>query len=377
MLRIALTIGQAARRALPRLGGLAAAAILLLAAGTGGAGAQTPRKITFLMPTTVISEAFSPFLVAKYMGYFKDEGLDVTLIAAGGSNAAAIGVSSGAGDLGAASPAQSIVGMQEPQTLDIKYVYDLYYGSIWSTSVLKDSPVKSFADLKGKKIGVTAMGSAGITYGEALAKEAGLDPKTDISFISVGAGAQAMTSLRQHLVDALIFSSEATAKFEVAGLPLRYLPMNGGFATFPDASIVARQEMIAKEPKVIVGFARAVAKGYVFTMANPEAAVRISWKLVPEAQPRTGTPDAIIKGGIAVNQKRMEIWNSPKTGGVYGAFVPQSWDDLVTYLVNNGVLKQKVPTSRIFTNDFVKQANDFDRAAIQAQAKSFDMSKLQ
>jgi NitT/TauT family transport system substrate-binding protein len=351
-------------------------ALFALLGASLGAQADSLRKITFLMPTTVISEAFSPFLVAKYMDYFKAEGLDVTLIAAGGSNAAAIGVSSGAGELGAASPAQSIVGMQDPQTLDIKYVYDLYYGSIWATGVLQDSPVKSFADLKGKKIGVTALGSAGITYGEALAKEAGLDPKRDIVFISIGAGAQAMTSLRQHLVDAMIFSSEATAKFEVAGLPLRYLPMSVGFATFPDASIIAKQSMIAKEPEIVAKFARAVAKGYVFTMANPEAAVRISWKLVPEAEPKTGTPEEVLKGGILVNQRRMEIWSSPLTKGVDGLFVASSWDDLVTYLMDQGVLKQRVPASRMFTNDFIKTANDFDHAAVQAQAKSFDAKAM-
>ena len=362
----------------PRRSGvlLTLAVLALWLSASADAAAQSLRKITFLMPTTVISEAFSPFLVAKYMGYFKAEGLDVTFIAAGGSNAAAIGVSSGAGDLGAASPAQSIVGMQEPQTLDIRYVYEVNYGSIWSVSVLKDGPIASFADLKGKRIGVTALGSAGITYGEALAKEAGLDSKRDIAFISVGAGAQAMTSMRQHLVDALIFSSEATAKFEVAGLPLRYLPMSGGFATFPDVGILAKQGMIVKEPKIIAGFSRALAKGYVFTMANPEAAVRISWQLVPEAEPKTGTPDEILKGGILVNRRRMEIWSSPKTNGVYGLFVPESWDELVNYLLAQGVLKQRVPAARIFTNEFVNAANDFDRAAIQAEAKGFDVKTL-
>ena len=216
--------------------------------------------------------------------------------------------------------------MQEPQTLDIRYVYEVNYGSIWSVSVLKDGPIHSFADLKGKRIGVTALGSAGITYGEALAKEAGLDPKRDIAFISVGAGAQAMTSMRQRLVDALIFSSEATAKFEVAGLPLHYLPMSGGFATFPDVGILAKQGMIAKEPKIIAGFARALAKGYEFTMANPEAAVRISWKLVPEAEPKTGTPDDILKEAafsstsgawrFGVRRRRMESTasSSPRAG---------------------------------------------------------------
>jgi NitT/TauT family transport system substrate-binding protein len=185
-----------------------------------------------------------------------------------------------------------------------------------------------------------------------------------------------MTSIRAKLVDALIFSSEATAKFEVAGLPLRYLPVSGGFATLPDVGIIARQDMIAKEPQVIAGFARAVAKGYVFTMANPEAAVRISWKLVPEAQPRTGSPEEVLAGGVLVNQRRMAIWSSPDTNGVLGAFVPASWERLVAFFLDEGILKQKVPTSRIFTNEFIKTANDFDRAAVEAQAKAVDPNAL-
>jgi NitT/TauT family transport system substrate-binding protein len=111
-------------------------------------------------------------------------------------------------------------------------------------------------------------------------------------------------------------------------------------------------------------------------MANPEAAVRISWKVVPEAEPKTGNPDDILKGGILVNQRRMEIWTAPKTNGVYGAFLPDTWDGLVAYLMEQGVLKQKVPNSRIFTSEFIKEANNFDRGAIQAKAKAFDLKTL-
>jgi hypothetical protein len=72
----------------------------------------------------------------------------------------------------------------------------------------------------------------------------------------------------------------------------------------------------------------------------------------------------------------MEIWSSPKTNGVYGLFIPESWNELVTYLLDNGILKRPVPANRIFTNEFIKEANYFDRAAVEHQAKTFDVKSM-
>lgn len=351
---------------------------LVLAAGlaAGPAGAADLKPVRALIPVRIIDESYTPLTVAKHLGYFADEGLDVTLQAVGGSNEAAIQISAGNGDIGAASPAQALVGMQSATDMQIKYVYDLYYANIWSLSVPPDSPIRSVADLKGKKIGIASMGSAGTTFGRAFAAKAGLDPDRDITFIPVGSGAQAVTAVKTKAVDALAFWDAALAKFEVAGLQMRELPVDPVLASLPDVSLLARPETIRKDPQMIARFARAVAKGYDFTMANPAAAVAITWKMYPEAMPRNVPADKALDEGIKVNQRRMAIWSSPASKDKHGRFEEQDWKKLVTFMMEQKIMKEEVPTSRIFTNDFIDAANDYDRDAVISKAKAFDINTL-
>src|SRR6201996_6285541 len=132
--------------------------------------AHALEKVRVLIPVRAIDEAFSPFVVAKEKGYFEAEGYDVSLLAVGGSNEAALQVSAGNAEVGAASPGEALIGIQSGQ-LKIRYYYDLYYANIWSVAVLPDSPIKSLADLKDKKLGVQSMGSAGTTFAKAFVKE--------------------------------------------------------------------------------------------------------------------------------------------------------------------------------------------------------------
>jgi NitT/TauT family transport system substrate-binding protein len=353
-----------------------AAAILALSLGPVGPAQAQSTKLKLLLPVRVVNESFSPFVVPKYLGYYAQEGLDVELIPVGGSNEAAIAVASRAGDVGAVSPGQAIVGMQSPQGLDVKYFFEANYRSVWTVTVHPDSPIQKVADLKGKRIGVSALGSAGVNFGKALITEAGLDPDKDAAFIAVGLGAQTMTGLNQKLVDALVFSSAETNKFEANGFKLRYIDLGEGFASLPDVGLLARQEMLANNPKVLVGIARAVAKGYLFSLANPAAAVKISWKVYPEVEPKNIAADEALRGGVMVNRARMEIWSSPKTGGVLGKFIDEDWKRLVDYLKQQGVIKQDIPLSRIYTNDLLPQINDFDREAIRKQAEAFNIETM-
>lgn len=339
-------------------------------------GMAADTKVKALIPARLINEAFSPFSVAKYLGYFTEEGLDVNLIAVGGSNEVALAINSGAGDIGAASPGQALVGMQSPQALNLKYFYEVNYRSIWTVTVSPDSPIKSVKDLKGKKIGIAAMGSAALNFGKALGGEAGLDAARDMSFIAVGSGAQAIGALNQKAVDALIFSSQETTKFEANGFKIRYIDTGEGFASLPDVGLLARKETLADNPKMLTGFARAVAKGYVFSVANPAAAVKISWKLFPESEPKNVSPEEALAGGILVNKGRMEIWDSPKTKGVLGTFIESDWKRLIDYMKSNGLLREDIPLDRVFTNALVPEINKFDREKVRQQAKAFDLATM-
>jgi NitT/TauT family transport system substrate-binding protein len=352
--------------------------VLLLAATLlmSAVAVKAAEPVRVLIPAKIINEAFSPFTVAKYMGYFAQEGLDVTLLAVGGSNEVALAISSGVADIGGASPGETLVGLQSPQALNEKYFFETNYRSIWTVTTKPDSPINAIKDLKGKRVGVAALGSAAITFGKALVAEAGLNPDRDISFISVGSGAQAISALNLSAVDALIFSSQETSKFEALGFKVRYLDTGEGFASLPDVALLARREYFDTKRAVLVGFARAVAKGYIFSVANPEAAVRINWKLVPASEPRNLPAEQALKGGTDVNTSRMKIWDSPKTGGQLGLLIEDDWKRLIAFMRASGQLHEDIPLDRVLTNDLIRDINNFDKDAVRKQAQEFDIQKL-
>jgi NitT/TauT family transport system substrate-binding protein len=354
---------------------LALAAQIMVLSLAGADVAEALEKVRILIPVRAIDEAFSPFVVAKEKGYFESEGYDVSLLAVGGSNEAALQVSAGNAEVGAASPGEAIIGIQSGQ-LKIRYYYDMYYANIWSVAVLPESPIKSLVDLKDKKLGVQSMGSAGTTFAKAFVKEAGLDPQKDISFLPIGLGAQAVTSVRQKLVDGVIFWDAALAKLAFSGLKLREVPAPERLRTLPDVGLLTRTDMIEKNPKMLVGIARALAKGYDFSMANPEAAVLVTWKSYPEARSKNPDPAQAIAEGIAVNQGRLAIWNSQKVGAKHGLFVEADWQGLLQFLKDQGAMPDTPPIDRVFTNQFIDQINSYDRAGIIADAKKEDMAKI-
>jgi NitT/TauT family transport system substrate-binding protein len=328
---------------------MAAALSLLL---VWSASASALEKVRLLIPVRAIDEAFAPFVVAKELGYFEKEGYDVSLLAVGGSNESAIQISAGNGEIGAASPGEALVGMQSGK-LDIKYFYSLYYANIWSVAVMPDSPIKSMADLKGKTLGVQSMGSAGTTFGRAFVTQVGLDPQKDISFMPIGMGAQAITSVKQKMVDGIVYWDAALAKFTTSGLDLRIVPAPENLRTLPDVALLAKPEMIAKNPAVL-----------------------ITWKAYPEARVQDADPAKALAAGVMVCMGRMAIWNTPKAGDKHGQLFPEDWARLVQFMVDQKIMPAAVPTEKILTNDLIDKINVYDRAAVIAQAKGMSLDKL-
>lgn len=335
------------------------------------------KAIKCIIPIPTLDESFAPFAVAKYLGYFKEEGLDVSFLTVRGSNEAALQVSTGSVETASASPVDEVIGLQPGKDLDVKFFYQLYYRNIWHIAVLPESPIHSVAELKGKKLGVIAMGSAGVAFGHAFLNAAGLDPERDASFLAVGIGAQTINAVRQKAVDALVYPENLLNKLKVLGLDMRDVPVSEKLANLPDTSLFARREAIKDTPKMLVGLARAIDKGYYFNIANPAAAVKITWKLNPEAEPKNLPPDKALEGGVFVNTERMKIWKSADTSpNRDGAFLEPQWKDFVDFMLQQKLIAQPVPLDKIYTNELIPEINNFDRAAVEKQAKTFDINSL-
>ena len=330
-------------------------------------------KLKTIFPITAVDESYAPFLVAKEVGYFKDEGLEVEFVPAAGGNQALLQVAAGNGDIGCISPGNVIAGIQPSVGMQVISFYNVYYKNIWSVSVLPDSPIKSLAELRGKKIGVASMGSSAVLYGKAYLAKAGVEiGKDGTNYLAIGVGAQGATAIRGGQVDAAVYWDAMLAKLEVAGLKLRQLPVDPVVASLPDVTLTSTTDTVAKKPKELAAFGRALAKGFVFNQANREAAVRITWKLYPESKPRNMSEQDALKNALYVNEARMKIWE-PRDGAKFGQFLKQDYDNVIEFAKEYSVIPKTadVPDDKLYTNKFVDEFNKFDRAAVERQAKAF------
>ena len=178
----------------------------------------------------------------------------------------------------------------QQQGVKAKNYYTAYQGNIYGIAVPEGSPVQSFKDLKGKKIGVTSMASAGVIVARALATTNGMDPDRDITIVVAGEAAQTAALLRSNQVDALSQFDTQYALAENAGAKLRMLE-DRAIAKFPSNGLIALDETLKNNRAQAVALGQGYAKGTLFAITNPEAALRIIYEVFPQVR-GTGRDEA-------------------------------------------------------------------------------------
>ena len=350
------------------------ALVVAFAAATLGslareASAQTTVRIAWCART--VSSAAAPFAVATKMGWYAAAGIKVELVPLPGSTDCVKLVATR--DVQYGLPSIEPVAIIRPQGVKIKNYYTAYQGNIYGIVVPADSPIKRFADLKGKRIGVTSMASAGVIIARALAATQGWNPDRDVSIVVVGEAAQTAALLRSGQIEALSQFDTQYALTENAGAKLRALDEdNAAIARFPSNGFIALEETLATRRAEAVALAQGYAKGTIFAMANPEAAIRILWEVFPQTKATGKTEEEALKDDIKTLEARARNW-PPQAGGVtkWGENSETNYAAYVDFLVKNGVLKEKVPAGDLITNELIDDINKFDAAAIATMAKGY------
>jgi len=342
-----------------------ASAILL--AGIASATAQTTVRVAWCART--VSSAAAPYAIATKMGWFKDAGIKVELIPMPGSTDCVKAVATK--DVNYGVPSIEPVAIIRPQGVKIKNFYTAYQANIYGIAVPDDSPIKTFADLKGKKIGVTSMASAGVIVARALAAANGFNPDKDLSIVVAGEAAQTAALLRSHQVDALSQFDTQYALTENAGAKLRLLDTKD-IARFPSNGFIALEETLANKRAEAVAVTQGYAKGTIFAMTNPEAAIRILWEVFPQTKATGKTEADAMRDDVKTLEARARSWRLESVGAKkWGENLVENYDAYADFLLKNGVLKEKVAGKDLVTNDLIDDINKFDPAEIVKLAKGW------
>lgn len=349
------------------------ASLSLAACGSDSSESGGNAKITFAIASAVIGpkEEVATYSVAKDQGFLAEEKLDVSTINADGSVAALQAVASGSADITAAD-AGSILAARE-KGLKIKAVGGLVQNWPWQIAVTKGSPIKSAADLKGKKIGVISLASGSAPYARAFVAQGGLDPAKDVELLPVGVGAQAAAAINDGKVDALALYSQAYQVIANSGTTFDYLQNPDMFQGIRSITFAVREDSLTKDKDAIARYLRASYKGMLFSAVNPEAAMRIGYKVFPAILAGKNADDQ-----IATDTKTLNAWiktatpltGAPETFANWGAISDEEWTKTRTYTKGAGQISSDVNIADVWDSGLLAEANKFDSAAVVSKAKS-------
>ena len=200
---------------------LAGASALTLAGALPGeasaqkAGAPEKAKVTLGVGGKPLLY-YLPLTIAERRGFFKEEGLDVEINDFGGGAKSLQALIGGSVDVVTGAYEHTI--RMQAKGQDILAVCELgrFPAIVIGVKTEKAGEIKSIADLKGRKVGVTAPGSStAITMQYALVK-AGLRPN-DVAYIGIGGGAGAVAAMQKGEIDAISHLDPVVAKLEGDG----------------------------------------------------------------------------------------------------------------------------------------------------------------
>ena len=145
---------------------------------------------------------YLPLTIAEQLGYFKDEGLQVEIPDFAGGSKALQALAGGSADVVSGAYEHTINMQAKNQAIEAFVLQGRAPQIVLAVSTKTMPDFKTIADLKGKKIGVTAPGSSTAMMVSYVLAKAGLKP-TDVSFVGVGASAGALTAIKSGQIDAI------------------------------------------------------------------------------------------------------------------------------------------------------------------------------
>jgi len=256
---------------LGRIGLLAAASISVSILAAGSASAQTAVKFSL---DWKFEGPAAPFTVAIDKGYFKAEGLDVTIDTAAGSLEPITRVASGTYDMGIGDINSLIKFRDANPGVPIKAVYMFYNKPAFSIVGRKSRGVAAPKDLEGKKLGAPPADGAYAQW-PIFTQANGIDP-AKVTIVSVGFPVRE-PMLASGEVDAITgFSFSSYINLKDRGVPANditvLLMADHGLNLYGNA-VMINPKFAAEKPEAVRAFLRALTKGIQETIKNPTESV--------------------------------------------------------------------------------------------------------
>jgi len=274
------------------------------------------------------------FFAAQLLGYYKAEGLDVTLLPLPQYGSAAQLVASGKADLGLGSSDQILE--WSSNGLPLLAVSATMQHDPQAVMVHKDSPIHNFKDLEGHTIAA----QTGATWLKYVISRYNLHQVREIPSTLSIASFLADPGLAQQ-----IFITSEPFYAKQAGAEVRTLPISlSGYDPYR-VSFTTR-DFAAQHPALIAGFVRASIRGWQAYLSDPTAVNAALLKLNPSLNPaqEAYSAQALREGGFIAGSD----------GTQTGHMTAQRWQASYEQLKSLGLLHGPVDPAAAYSLSFVQ-----------------------
>jgi len=250
---------------------LVAGAALLAGCDSGSkpaAGAANKVRVGYIGLTCE-----APIFTAYEKGFFKEEGLDVTLVKCEWANYKDV-LALGGFDV----THHLIMYFLKPveQGLDVKFTGGIHRGCL-RVQALTKGKIDSIAALRGKRIGVPGMGTPPFIFANRVLGAHGIDPGKEITWMVFPAGELGL-ALAKGEVDA-VADSEPIGSLLLADGKVKNIADQATDAPYKDeycCAVLVNGKFLAANPKAAAAATRALLKAAKWVEKNPAAAARMS-----------------------------------------------------------------------------------------------------
>lgn len=294
---------------------------------------------------------YLPLTIAEQLGYFKAEGLDVTIVDFAGGSRALQAVVGGSADVVSGAFEHTINMQFKGQPMRAFVLQGAAPQIVLGVNPKTLPNFKTVADLKGKKIGVTAPGSSTNVLANFVLAKAGLKP-SDVSFVGVGAGSGAVAAMRAGQIDAMSNLDPVITLLTRSG-DMKIVTDTRNMAEaekvfggpMPAGCLYAPQPFLDKHPHTAQALANAMVRANKWIQ---QAGGGDIIKAVPESY-LLGDRAVYIEGFLAAKQAMSADGSFPAKGPETAFRALASVDDKLA--------AAKLNLNAVYTNDFVKKAN--------------------
>ena len=322
-----------------------AACFMALACLSGCKGSSGQAELT---PVTLSEVAHSIFYAPQYaaieLGYFEDQGIDLTLVNGAGADKVMTSLISGDADIGFMGSEASIYTYANGSA-----DYAVNFAQLTQRAgnfLVGRSPASDFRweDLKGTYVlGGRAGGMPQMVF-EYILKKNGIDPKNDLTIdqsISFGLTAAAFPSSQADYT--VEFEPFATSlEMEGKGYVVASLGTDSGYV--PYTAYSAKKSFMEENPELIQAFTNAIQQGLEYV--NSHSAEEIAKTIQPQFKE---TPLENITA-IIQRYKAQDTWKGDTI------FEESSFNLLQNILEEAGELPERVPYEDLVTTQFSKKA---------------------